>query len=137
MRAKTYLKKIDFYDTVISSNRRKIATYKDTALNKTSNLSPNKVQSSSTMQKMESAVISYSDLEMLVQVLERRRQDIIDDISLLEPFESTVLYKRYVDKSEFYDMVNEMEKSPSWVYKTHSSGIKNLQAILDEREKVG
>ena len=137
MRAKVYLQKIAFYDTRIESNRERIKSYKDSAVNKTSNLSPNKVQSSSSMQKMESAVVSYSDLERIIKILEKHRQEIIDDICLLEPSESMVLYKEYVDKKDPWDIANEMSKSISWVYKKHSSGVKNLQDILDKREKVG
>lgn len=136
MRAKVYLQKITFYDSRIESNQERIKTYKDSAVNKTSNLSPNKVQSSSSKQKMESAVVSYSDLERILKILEKNRQEIIDDIGLLEPLESTVLYKCYVDKKTLWEVADDMEKSYSWVTKVHSNGMRNLQNILDSRNSV-
>lgn len=137
LRAEFYLQKIAFYDTRIESNRKRIADYKDSAVNKTSNLSPNKVQSSSGMQKMESAVVSYSDLERIIKILEKNRQDIIEDICSLEPSESMVLYKHYVDGIDLVLLEDVINKSKSWIYKKHGSGVKKIQAILDEREKVG
>ena len=137
LRAKVYLRKIAFYDTRIESNNNRIKDYKDSAVSKTSNLSPNKVQSSSGMQKMESAVVSYSDLDRIVKSLEKKRQEIIDDICLLEPSESIVLYKKYVDGLELVEMEDVLKKSQSWIYKKHESGLKKIQEILDAREKVG
>ena len=136
LRAKVYLSKIAFYDTRIESNNNRIKDYKDSAVNKTSNLSPNKVQSSSGMQKMESAVVSYSDLDRMVKILEKKRQEIIDDICLLEPSESMVLYKCYVDKKTLWEVADDMEKSYSWVTKVHSNGMRNLQNILDSRNSA-
>lgn len=137
LRAEFYLQKIAFYDTRIESNNNRIKDYKDSAVNKTSNLSPNKVQSSSGMQKMESAVVSYSDLDRMVKILEKKRQEIIDDICSLEPSESIVLYKKYVDGVELVEMEDILKKSQSWIYKKHGSGVRKIQEILDAREKVG
>lgn len=85
---------------------------------------------------MEDAVCSYSDLERIIKKIEKSRQEIIDTICLLEPFESTVLYKCYVDKKSLFEVSREMDRSYSWVTKIHSNGVKNVQAILD-REKAG
>ena len=115
----------------------KIKTYKESAENKTSNLSPNKVQTSSSKQKTENAVCSYVDLERIIKTIEKNKQEIIDTICSLEPFESTVLYKCYVDKKTLWEISIEMDRSYSWVTKLHGKGVKSVQAILDNREKVG
>lgn len=137
MRAKVYLQKITFYNSRIESNLERIKLYKESAENRTSNLSPNKVQTSSSKQKMADAVCAYSDLESIVKVLENNRQNIIDTISLLNPYESTVLHKCYVDGKTLWEISREMDRSYSWVTKVHSNGVKGIQEILDNKEEVG
>lgn len=137
MKAKEYLQKITFLDSKIESNKERIKRYKESAENKTSNLSPNKVQTSTSKQKMADAVCSYSDLERLIKADEEKKQEIIDTIGMLNPNESTVLYKCYADAMTLWEISKDMDKSYSWVSKMHSRGVKNIQQILDSRKKAG
>lgn len=133
MTAKEYLLQIIYIDSRIEANREKVQRLKESAEGTTSNLSPNKVQTSTSKQKMADAVINYSDLEKIIQADEEKKQGIIDTISLLNPYESTVLYKRYVEDKSLWVISREMKKSYSWATKVHSTGIKNLQKILNEK----
>lgn len=137
MKAKEYLQKITFLDSKIESNKERIKRYKESAENKTSNLSPNKVQTSTSKQKMADAVCSYSDLERIIKADEKKKQEIIDTISMLNPNESTVLYKCYADAMTLWEISKDMDRSYSWVSKMHSRGVKNIQQILDSRKKAG
>lgn len=133
MTAKEYLYQIVYLDSRIEANREKVQRLKESAEGTTSNLSPNKVQTSTSKQKMADAVINYADLEKIIQADEKKKQGIIDTISLLNPYESTVLYKRYVEDKSLWVISREMSRSYSWVTKVHSTGIKNLQKILNEK----
>lgn len=133
MKAKEYLLQITFLDSKIEGNKEKVKHYKETAESRTSSLTANKVQTSSSKQKMADAVCSYSDLEAIIKADEEKKQGIIDTISLLKPYESTVLYKRYVEDKSLWVISREMKKSYSWATKIHSSGLKNLQTILNEK----
>lgn len=137
MKAKEYLQKITFLDSKIDSNKERVMRYKESAENKTSNLSPNKVQTSTSKQKMADAVCSYSDLERIIKADEEKKQEIIDTIGMLNPNESTVLYKCYADAMTLWEISKDMDKSYSWVSKMHSRGVKNIQQILDSRKKAG
>ena len=134
MKAKEYLQKIAFLDSKIESNKERVKRYKESAENRTSNLTPNKVQTSSSKQKMADAVCSYSDLEAIIKADEEKRQEIIHTICSLSPKESTVLYKLYVDNKTLWEVSKDTEKSYSWVTKVHSKGMKSIQAILDIRK---
>lgn len=136
MKAKEYLQKIAFLDSKIESNKERVQRYKESAENRTSNLTPNKVQTSSSKQKMADAVCSYSDLENIIRADEEKKQEIIDTISLLNPQESTVLFKCYADNKPLWEVAREMSKSYSWVTKVHGRGVKNIQNILNSREKA-
>jgi DNA-directed RNA polymerase specialized sigma subunit len=122
-----------YLDSRIEANREKVQRLKESAEGTTSNLSPNKVQTSTSKQKMADAVISYADLEKTIQADEEKKQGIIDTISLLNPYESTVLYKRYVEDKSLWVISREMKKSYSWATKVHSTGIKNIQKIINEK----
>lgn len=133
MTAKEYLYQIVYLDSRIEANREKVQRLKESAEGTTSNLSPNKVQTSTSKQKMADAVISYADLEKTIKADEEKKQGIIDTISLLNPYESTVLYKRYVEDKLLWVISREMKKSYSWATKVHSTGIKNIQKIINEK----
>ena len=135
MNAKEYLQSVFFLDNKIASNKERVKKYKDVAGNKTSKLSADKVQTTSSKQKMADAVCNYSDLESIIQEDEKKRQEIIDTISLLKPNESIVLYKKYVEHiMNLYEVAEDISRSYSWVGKKHSDGIRSIQKILDERE---
>lgn len=133
MTAKEYLLQIIYLDSRIKANREKVLLFREMATGTTSNLSPDKVQTSTSKHKMEDAVINYSDLEKAIQADEEKKQGIIDTISLLNPYESTVLYKRYVEDKSLWVIAREMSRSYSLVTKLHSTGVKNIQKILNEK----
>ena len=137
MIAKEYLQSIFFLDSKIDSNKERVKMYKNSAVNKTSKLSADKVQTSSSKQKMADAVCNYSDIEKMIKADEKKKQEIIDTISLLSPHESIVLYKCYVDKLTLKETAQKLDRSYSWASKMHSSGIRNIQKILDRKGKDG
>lgn len=133
MTAKEYLLQIIYLDSKIEANREKVERLKESAEGTTSNLSPNKVQTSTSKQKMADAVISYSDLEKAIDADMEKIMEIINTIGKLNPYESTVLYKRYVEDKSLWVISREVKKSYSWATKVHSTGIKNIQKIINEK----
>lgn len=133
MTAKEYLLQIIYLDSRIEANKEKVQRLKESAKGTTSNLSPNKVQTNTSKQKMADAIINYADLEKVIKADEEKKQGIIDTISLLSPYESTVLYKRYVEDKSLWVIAREISRSYSLVTKLHSTGVKNIQKILNEK----
>ena len=133
MTAKEYLLQIIYIDSRIEANKEKVQRLKESAEGTTSNLSPNKVQTSTSKQKMADAVISYADLEKVINADMEKIMEIINTIGKLNPYESTVLYKRYVEDKSLWVISREVKKSYSWATKVHSAGIKNIQKILNEK----
>lgn len=133
MTAKEYLLQIIYLDSRIKANREKVLLFREMATGTTSNLSPDKVQTSTSKHKMEDAVINYSDLEKAIQDDQEKKWGIIETISLLNSYESTVLYKRYFEEKSLWVISRELSRSYSWVTKIHSKGIKNLQKIINEK----
>ena len=133
MKAKEYLQQIVFLNSKIEANREKVQRLKESAEGTTSNLSPNKVQTSTSKQKMADAVISYSDLEKAIDADMDKIIEIINTIGKLCPYESTVLYKHYVEDKSLWVVSREISRSYSLVTKVHSSGLKNIQKIINEK----
>lgn len=137
MKAQEYLQQIIYLDCTIKENKERIKDLKERAEDKTSKLSPNKVQSSGSKSKVENAVCDYTVLEEQVRRDEEKKQEILNTINLLKPYEKTVVFKRYVNDLTLKEISRDMRRSYSWVSKVHGVAKKKIQAILDEREKAG
>ena len=85
------------------------------------------------MQKMADAVVLYSDIEKSIEEDEAKKQEIVDTIGMLNPNESVVLYKCYVDGMSLKEAAKAISRSYSWVSKRHLDGIESVQKILDAR----
>lgn len=136
MTAEEYLEKIAYYDVCIESNRERVRRYKESAENRTSNLSPNKVQTSPSKEKMADAVVSYSDIENRIREYETKKQEIIDTIGALIPNEAIILHKVYVDYKSLKEVASDIGKSYTWVSRVHMSGKNSIQALINKKEKT-
>lgn len=132
MTAKEYLKQIVFLDCKIEEKKARVRELKEGAEKRTSNLSPDKVQTSGAKDKLGNAVCSYVALEAEIEDDKRKRDKIIASINLLPPFEATVLYKCYVSYKSLKEISRDMNKSYSWVAKTHSSGLLSMSQLINE-----
>lgn len=98
-----------------------------------------RVQSSGNPQKMENAVDEFMNLdEEIIQCeiwLIECQNEITRTIELLSPTEYDLLHKVYIQKMSLSDVGQKRNKSYSWAKAVHGSALKNLQIILDEKEK--
>lgn len=136
MNAKDYLLQIQTYDSQIENTLYDIAHWKDVAMNITSHLKDEKVQSSGTKQKMEAAICKYIDAELeIVDVLFEKRKEIINTIATLKANEYNLLHKMYVQNKDLSVAAIEMDKSYRWATSVHDRALANVQKMLDEREQ--
>ena len=134
MNAKEYLLQLMYLDGKIKEDRKKVLLLKEQAEGKTSHLSPDKVQSSGSKQKQADKVCEWVDLEQQISEDEAKMNEIVNTIQLLKPYESAVLYKRYMYDRSLKEVSRDMRRSYSWVAKIHSVGVRKIQRILDERK---
>lgn len=95
-----------------------------------------KVQSSSSKQKMADAIDEKVDLEndyYGIKDLMAKRQAIIDEIEELSLDEYDVLYKRYVQEMEYQDIADSCDKSYSWATSVHGRALKNLEKLRSDK----
>lgn len=140
MKAQEYLKQYEKQQSIIANSWAEVARWQDIALNITGNMEGERVKSSGSKQKMADAVIEYSDIESDIKHEIAEAEEILREIrktiqQLKEP-EYAVLHNVYILGMEFKEVAAAKGKSVSWVTSTHGNGLKNLQQILDKKEKV-
>jgi hypothetical protein len=97
-----------------------------------------KVQSSSSNQKMADAIDEKVDLEnddYGIKDLIAKRQAIIDNIEKLSLDEYEVIYMRYVYNMEYQDIADSCDKSYSWATSVHGRALKNIEKIRSEKNE--
>ena len=140
MIAKDFLLQIKKIDTLISNKLVEYQQWRDLALSITANMGGEKVQSTSSQQKMSDAIDNCVDIEMqidrFVEELAEKKRIVIEVIEQLPEPEYDVLHKVYVQYKTFYEVADERDISHSWATALHGRALKLLENILKEREKV-
>lgn len=132
MTAREYLGQVEKLDLMIENKLREIDQLKALSLSVTSHLTPDKVQSSGTKQKMAEAIERYIDLENeineCIDKLFDTKKEIISKIEQLEAKEYNILHLHYIQYLSFIDIANKYDRSYSWVSDLHSKAIKSFEA---------
>ena len=135
MDARKYLEDYEDLNLKIKNKEREVERWKLIAEGSTGSSDGERVQSSGTKQKMENAVVTYSDLEKEIDSLKRRRASIMANIDKLKGKQYDLVYKHYVLGMNIKSIAMSHGMSESWGTTTHSRALQSMQKILDE-EKV-
>ena len=140
MTAREYLERIEKIDMQIKylmlEQKRWAELTIDKATNTASNMSPDKVQSSSDLQKMECALVNGMDKDneysKRITELKAEKQKIIDVILSLPPLLSKILYRKYVQAQELKEIAFELKKSYSAIAVAHGRALKKVDMLINE-----
>lgn len=140
MRAQEYVGQLEVIETRIQNIQFDIAQLKDLALSITPSYEGERVQSSSNLQKMGSAVDRWIDKEREMNEQIDRLVDLRLEIAqtiehLKKPKESGVLHMLYVQGKSFKEVAQHYDKSVSWATSVHGRALQSLQKELDVRDK--
>jgi DNA-directed RNA polymerase specialized sigma subunit len=139
-RAQEYLEQVDKLNAMIENKTAESAQWRSIALGVTANSEGERVQSSSSQQKMADAINRVVDLQAEINCLIDRlidtKLEIIKTIEQLNATEYDVLHKRYIQGMTFDEVGAAKGKSKSWATTVHGRALQNLNVILDEREKA-
>ncbi len=152
MDAKTFLRQLRKIDKMIVNKEIEIEQWKEIAGGTTSQMGGERVQSSSSQDKMGDAVCVYTTIEEEVRKHRdeqiEKRQDVIRVIEQLEAIEYDVLHKMYVGKIvkkkdgtsynhyfDFQEIADLYDRSYSTITTIHGRALKNVQRILDSRKE--
>ena len=136
MTAKDFLKQLTKLDMMIENKQIEKEQWKAIALNVTAKYEGERVQASSSQQKMADAIDRYIDIEREIDKhideLIDTKKDVISVIEMLNPIEYDILHKIYIQFLTLYDVAAIYDKSYSWATTIHGRALKNVQKILDE-----
>lgn len=132
-----FLKQLKKLDKMIANKLIEIEQWKAIACGTTAQLGGERVQSSSSQQKMADAVDKCVDMQREINddidKLVDTRQDVIHVIEQLPADEYDLLHKIHVQYLTIREAGEKCGKEYGWAKKTHRSGVKQVQKILDER----
>ena len=138
MKAKAFLKQLQKIDRMITNKLAEKEQWKAIATGTTASMDGERVQSSGSQQKMESAICRYIDIEKeidsCIDHLIDTKSEVIRVIEQLDATEYDILHKIYVQYLTFDEVADAYGRSYSWITTMHGRALKNVQEIIDEKE---
>lgn len=137
MDAKEFLRQVKKLDLQIKNKLIERQQWKDIALGITVSMEGERVQSSSSQQKMADAVERCVDMEAeidsLVDKLIDTKKEVVQTIEQLDsPTEYDVLHRRYIQYQSLQDVADHYKKDYGWATTVHGRALKHVQELLDK-----
>lgn len=136
MTAEDFLEGYEKIDTIIRSKQMKIEDLNDKATGTTSHLTPDKVQTSGSGQKMANSVDEALDLIDEIEPLKiqrtRIRREIESVIEQLPILRYKILHRKYILFEEPQTIADEVDRTKDTVNRQLRIAIEEVQSILDK-----
>ena len=136
MDAKCYLRQVERLDVQIQNKLIEREQWRDIALGITASIGGERVQASSSQQKMADAVVKCVDIEneinVLIDNLIETKKDVIATIEKIDnPTEYDILHKRYIQFLTLQEIADRYGREYTTITTTHGRALKNVQHIID------
>lgn len=135
MEAKEFMNQVRKLDLMITNKLIEVEQWKAMAANTTVASEGERVQASSSQQKMADAIAKYIDIQAEIDAdidrLVDTKQNVIRTIERLEPVEYDVLHKRYIQYMSLQDIATKYDRQYTWATTLHGQALASLQKILD------
>ena len=139
-KAREFLEQIPKLNAMIENKMAEQSQWRGVALGITARSDGERVQSSSSKQKMADALDRVVDMEGeingLIDKLIDTKTEIISTIERLNATEYDVLHKRYIQGMTFDEVGAAKGKSKSWATTVHGRALQNLNKILNGVEEA-
>lgn len=131
MDAKEYLESYETLEYKIKLKENDIERLKGIATGSTGSSDGERVQSSGTKQKLEKAVVEYTDLEKEIEHIREKQRAIIEKIEMLTGKQYYLTYRHYVQGARIKTIMSELGVNKTWVAELHRKALESMQKILD------
>lgn len=135
MTAEEYIQQIDRIDRLITNKTADVLKWRERAKSLGGFSSGERVQESKDPHSVEDIISKYLDIEEEIKLLAFQRQSIIKTIERLPVDEYDVIYKFYVLKIPYKELVYDLSKSYTWIKEHRKMGLDRIQEFLNNREK--
>lgn len=140
MRAKKFLAKIQQLDTIVKNKLFEKEQLEALATSVTQRLTADRVQTSINPDKMTDVVHKIIKIEEEINETVDRfidyRQEAAEVIEQLNPTEYDLLHMVYIQYLSLDEVAIKKNKTYTWVTTVHGRALKNVQNIIDERDKT-
>lgn len=130
-----FLQQVEKLEKIIHNKLIEIEQWKALALSTTSVLTPDKVQSSGSPQKMAEAIEKYIDIQNeindYIDSLYDVKKDVLSKIEKLTPVSYDILHMIYIQFMDFQAVADAYGKSKSWAYKQHTVAVEELEGMFE------
>ena len=138
MDAKSYLRQVEKLDVCIQNKLIEQQQWRDISLGITASVGGERVQASSSQQKMANAIEKCVDMEAeidaLVDSLIEVKKDVIATIEQLDnPTEYDILHKRYIQFLPLQEIAERYGREYTTITTTHGRALKNVQRLIDKK----
>ena len=134
--ARRFLNRLRKIDRMLVNKRAELEQWKSIALGVVPQTGGERVQTSSSQQKMADAICKYADIENeIVECIERlliAKREIIAVIERLDVDEYDLLHKVYVQYLPLAEAAEKMGKSYTWATSAHGRALKKVREMLEE-----
>lgn len=139
MDAKEFLRQLEKLDILIRNKLIEVSRWKDLALSITSNMDGERVQSSSSQQKMADRINKYLDYEKeidtLIDSFIDKKREVIQVIEEIEnPFYYDLIHRKYIQYKTLEQIAEEMNRTYDSIKKAHGRALQEVREILKKRE---
>lgn len=139
MEARLYLEKVRKIDRIIENKMIELEQWRTIAEGTSAKVAGERVQTSKSQHKMEDAVIRIDEIKNEINqiVLSNMayKEEVISTIEQLEPNYYDVLHKIYIQQMLIEQVATAYNTTIRSVNRRKGKALKQLQCILNEREK--
>lgn len=128
MTTQDYLRQATRYERMIKNKMSEIARFRDCATSITVQDSSDRVQTSSSKDRMGGIVAKIVDLQREIEQITRERDKIIKNIENLDDVDSyQILYSHYIDGTNLHEIRTIIHCSRTQIYKLHDKAIEEFE----------
>ena len=129
---------LENYETLVFRLKEKTEeknAWLNTATKTTSQMSEDRVQTSSDQQKMESAIIKYLGIDEQIAAICDKIKEIESVLEQLSGEKYKVAYYRYCKGLTYAEIGDRCDKTEGWATTTHGRALQDVQRILEYGRK--
>lgn len=141
METKEFLSQPKRLDLQIKNKLIEKQQWRDLALGITANMEGERVQASTSQQKMADAIAKCIDMEAeidnLIDRLIDKKKEVIEVIEQVDsPIEYDVLHRIYVQYMTLQEVSDHYHKEYGWATTTHGRALKSVQEIRERKDVI-
>ena len=138
MDAKSYLQQVEMLDAKITNKLIERQQWRDIAVGITASIGNERVQSSSSQQKMANAIEKCVDIEteinnLIDELIDKKKKVVATIENLYSPTEYKILHLRYIQGVSLSEIADILKREYTTITTTHGRALKNVQKILDKQ----